>query len=94
MDGLFLLYGLTYFPLSGVYGPAINTATKAAFIQSGYAGEFEVVRSAAEKRIPPVIRHSAIVYTAVSKKEFSWRGRTLDGTVKRDGASLLLHVEW
>jgi hypothetical protein len=63
-------------------------------MQSGYTGEFEVVTQAAERRVPAVLRHTAIVYSVVSKQEFTWKGHTIDGAIGSKGASFLLHVEF
>lgn len=94
MEWMHFLYVLNFVPAQGTYGPAVNTAAKAAFIQSGAASNVEVVKAAAEKRVPKTLTHAVLVYNAASKQEVSWRGRTIDGSVGTKGVSVSLHLEF
>jgi len=94
MDGLFLLYLFNFAPVSGPYGPSVEAARKAAFIQSGIAADWAVVQSAAEKRIPPVIRHAAVAAGMVHRRELELNSRVLKFKARPDGASALLTLEW
>lgn len=94
MDGLFLLVGLSFIPIQGVYGPALDKTRKAAFIQSGLQADWDTVRGAAEKRVPPILRHASVVGAAIYKREVELNSKTLHLNLKQDSARALLTLEF
>jgi hypothetical protein len=87
MNSLFLLYALTYVPLS----TPMHTAREAAFIQSGVKHQWNEVRLAAEKKVPKPVAAAAFVYRVVKKEEIKLKSSNYGHwTIKKDS----VHVSW
>lgn len=95
MNSLFLLYSLTFIPVNGPYAEPINTAREAAFIQSGIKAEYEVVRRAAEKKVPKPVAYAAYTYRIVNKKELRFKSSQLGTwTVRKDSVQVSWGFSW
>lgn len=95
MSPLFLLYTLSFVPVSGAYAEPINKAREAAFIQSGAKQEWDVVRKAAEKRVPKPLVYAAYTYRIVNKKELRFKSSKLGTwTIRKDSVQVSWGFSW
>lgn len=90
----FLLYSVTFVPISGAYERPITVARDAALIQSGIREEWVRVRTAAEKRVPPRLAYIGVAYKIVHEKKVVIKTQGHVFTVRKDGAEAALRWEW
>lgn len=77
MDGLFVLFFLTYVPVEGAHADAITAARDAALKQSGAESQFHLVKGALEKRLPPELAYLGPAYQIAVKHNAELRTKTL-----------------
>jgi hypothetical protein len=98
-SGIFILYGLTFVPISaGQYTGGLSTTREAVFMQTGIKNDWDVVRIAAEKRVPKAAAQGAAVFAVVQRRALTIHDHTL-GTwtleLPRDGSTKLsATVSW
>jgi len=86
MDGLVLLYAITFIPVSGVYGSAIDQARKAALVQSGVEANWRQASAALERRVPPTILRAAAVGAAIKQRQLILQYRPVTVTASPGSA--------
>lgn len=69
MHGLFVLWALTFVPINGRHADAKTAARDATLMQIGAKEDYDLLRRAVEKKVPPTLKNMAIVYGAAKKKE-------------------------
>lgn len=95
MTGLVLLYALSFIPVHGAYGPAINTAREAALMQTGIRRDFEQAKSAAEAKLPPMLRHGIAGASALYRRELIIKTQHVGSWKLKPGeASATFAWEW
>lgn len=91
---LFLLYSLTFIPVTGAHAQPINTAREAFFRQTGIADDWHKVRRAAEKKVPRQLSYAGVIYKIVHKREMQVKTKGQVFTIRRNGVEAALRWEW
>jgi len=94
MSLLYVLLAASFVPVEAKYEPAVATARKAALVQSGIDEQVNVVRRAAEKRVPKALKHAAVVGYAVHKQELRLRTKGTVIHLKKDSVSVSWGFSW
>lgn len=70
INGLFMLYLLTYVPINaGQYTDALSTTRGAVMIRSGVESDWNETKGIVEKQIPKALRVGGIIYGVVRRQE-------------------------
>jgi len=94
MNGLFLLYGLTYVPVTaGNYTAAVDEARTAAFMQSGLKTQWEAADKCAEKHVPVIVFLAAGAASAIQHKQLEVRLQNY-GTWSVNNSGLKTTFSW
>lgn len=94
MDGLFLLYALTFVPIApGPHQAAYETGRKAFLMQSGAQAEWDVLNAALRRLAPKPARYAGAAYTLVHKKELRFKSSRF-GTwlIKKDAVQFSITI--
>lgn len=89
MDGLVFLYAITFIPVSGSCGSAIDHARKAALVQSGIDADWRQASSALERRMPPALVRAAAAAAVIQRHQIVLQYKPITVTASPGAARAL-----
>ncbi len=94
MHGLFVLYMLTFVPITGKEVAAKTTARDAALIQVGAKEDWDMVTQAIDRRIPDKVKQVGSVYGVVRNKEVKFKVRQFDVHMTEHRSAVLYTISF
>lgn len=92
MHGLFVLYLLTFVPVTGKNVAAKTKARDAALIQVGAKEDWDMVTHAIDSKIPAKVKEVGTIYGIVHNREIKFKVKQFDVQANEQSTAVLWTV--